>query len=295
MINAQLSPPIGFQSSVQTTGSAITSIDASCHSVINMPVVSSPSAPSLSTDINNAKSVANQWFDSIRRQVMASLEGIVGFNEMFQGVFNGLYTISVQIAAGNTTEIAEFQIYLSAIQNATQAQETLVNQVQNVLTGYLIQVDGAMNALNNDSGQLQSMVNAYNQQMQNLQNQMREVQQKIDDEQSNIFSKLWYELTGQLNDLKNEQNQLQNDLNNTANQLNQANYALNTVKAYQNSFSQIQGGINGLANGWESLNGDLKETLEDENITDYNAFTPALIQAASSDWQVVANLANSFL
>lgn len=295
MINAQLSPPSGFQSSVQTTGSAITSIDASCHNVVNMPVVSSPSSPSLASDINNAKSTANQWFSSIRPQVIASLQGIVGFNGIFQGMFNELYSISVQIAAGNTSEVPQFQKDLGILQNATQAQETLVNQVQNALIGYLVQVDGTMNALNDDSGQLQNAVNAYNQQMQNLQRQMQQVQQQIDDEQSNIFSKLWYELTGQLDDLKNEQNQLQNQLNNTANQLNQANNALNTVKAYQGSFSQIQGGINGLANGWESLNGDLKETLEDENITDYNAFTPALVQAAASDWQVVANLAQSFL
>lgn len=295
MINAQLSPPPGFTASVQTTGTSIGSINAACQNVQIMPIYSSPYAPSLQQDISNAKAVASQWTSDILRQVMTSLEGIIGFNGLFQSVFNELYSIAEAIAKGDTTQINQFQFLLSALQQATQAQETQVNSTQTALTNYLVEVDNTMRALNNDNLQLQTAVNSLNAQMQSLEQQMNDVQRKINEESSNPFSELWYKLTGQLDSLRNEQNQLSNELNNINQQSYQAQNALHVVTSYQNSFGQIQGGINGLATGWESLNADLKETISDENISDYNAFTPALVQAASSDWQQVANLANSFM
>jgi chromosome segregation ATPase len=295
MINAQLSPPPGFQASVQTTGSSINSIDIACQNVQNMPVYSSPYAPTLPQDISNAKTVASQWSSTIRQQVIASLQGILNFNNLFQSKFSELYSISEQIATGSTSQIPAFQADLTQLQQATEAEENQVNLVQNSLTNYLVQIDDIMRALNNDNNELQNAVNGLSAQMQNLEQQMNQIQKKIDDESSNPFSKLWYELTGQLDDLKKEQSQIENELNSTNQQLYQAQNALHTITSYQNSFGQIQGGINGLATGWESLNADLKETLSDEDITDYNAFTPALVQAASADWQQVANLAQSFI
>ena len=260
-----------------------------------MPVYTSPYAPSLPQDISSAKAVASQWTNSIRQQVIASLAGIVSFNDLFQSQFNQLYSISEQIAAGNTSQIPLFQASLSVLQQATQGEENQVNVVQHTLTSYLVQVDDTMRALNNDNLELQSAVNSLNAQMQSLEQQMNAIQKKINDESSNPFSKLWYELTGQLDDLRKEQNQLNNELNSINQQFYQTQNALHIVTSYQNSFGQIQGGINGLATGWESLNADLKETISDENISDYNAFTPALVQAAAADWQQVANLAKSFL
>jgi chromosome segregation ATPase len=295
MINTQIGPPPGFQASVQTTGSSISAIDAACNNVQNMPNYSSPYAPTLPNDINQAKAVANQWTGGVRNQVVGSLSGIVVYNNVFQSQFNQLYSISQQIAKGDMSQVTLFQSSLSILEQETQLEQQQVAAVQNSLTQYLIQIDGVMRALNNDNSELQNAYNSLVSQMQNLEQQMNEVQAKIDDEKSNIFSQFWYELTGQLQDLEKQQQQMQSQLSNTQQQLYNTQNALNTVRAYQNSFGSIQGGVNGLANGWESLNADLKETLADENITDYNAFTPALVQAASSDWQQVANLAQTFI
>lgn len=295
MINTQLSPPTGFQSSVQTTGSALGTINTACQSVMTMPDYSSPYAPSLAGDINNAKNTANIWNMQIRQEVMASLEDIVQCNSLFQSQFNTLYSISQQFATGDMSGVPMFQVSLRMLQAETQQAEQQVNTTQTALTNYLVQLDGVMRALNNDSNELQSTVNALNAQMQSLEQQMQATQKKIDDEKSNPFSELWYELTGQLEGLEKQQSQLNASLNSTNQQLQQAYSALNITKAYQNSFGTIQGGINGMANGWESLNADLNETLADENINDYNAFTPALVQAAASDWQQVATLAQSFI
>jgi len=295
MINAQLSPPSGFQASLQATGSSISSINTACQNVNNMPVYSSPFAPSLPQDIANAKIIAGQWTSNLLPEVTASLQGIVSFNGLFQGEFDALNSIAQQIASGDTSQITVFQGYLKTLQQATSGEQTQVNQVQTALTQYLVLVDNMMQPLNSDCTALQNAVNSLGSQMQNLEQQMAKTQKKIDEEKSNPFSKIWDELTGQLQSLENQQRSLQGQTTATILQLSDAQNALSVATNYQNSFGQISGGVNGLADGWESLDADLQETLSDENITDYNAFTPALVQAASADWLQAANLAQSFL
>jgi Bacillus haemolytic enterotoxin (HBL) len=295
MINAQLSPPAGFQNSISATGNSIASINNACESIIRIQPISSSSVPSLSQDLVNTQNVAQSWLSGIQRDVLSSLAGIVGFNQMFQSVFNSLLSISQQIATGNTAEIPQFKAFLSMLQTETQNQQSQVDKVQQEITQYLVQVDNSLQVLNNDGNQLQNAANALNQQMQVMEQQMNALQQKINDEESNPFSKLWYELTGQLQDLEKQQNALGQNLNNVNGELQETYADLNEVRSFQGLFSQIQGGLNGLANGWESLNADLKEVVGDENISDFNAFTPALVQAAQSDWTVAANLAQSFL
>jgi DNA mismatch repair ATPase MutS len=295
MINAQLSPPAGFQNSISATGTSISSINNACETIIRIQPIPSSTVPSLNQDLVSTQNVAKLWTSGIQADVVASLAGIVGFNQIFQSVFNNLLSISQQIAAGNTAEIPQFKIYLSTLQTETQSQQIQVAKVQQEITQYLVQVDNSLQVLNNDGNQLQNAVNALNQQMQAMEQQMNEIQQKINEEESNPFSKLWNELTGQLQDLEKQQNALGQNLNNTNYELQETFADLNEVRGFQGLFSQIQGGLNGLSNGWESLNADLKEVVGDENISDFNAFTPALVQAAQSDWTVAANLAQSFL
>ena len=313
MANAQLSPPAGFQQSVQATGSALSSIDTDCKNIISLPTDENTipiiptiggvdtglgpqvSPPDISTDMTAVKATFNDWFSTVRPQIVASLQGIITFNGNFQNVYANIYPIAQQIAAGNMSQVPQFKNDLGTLQTATQTQQTQAKQVQNALIAYLVEVSKVQVLLSNDNTTLQNSIPGMNQQVADLQQAIDELNEKIEIEQFIPFSTIIEALTGELENNSEQLSDLNDAIDSTKQQIQYTQNAINLLNNYQSSFGSIQSSINSLANSWEALESDLGETIADENISDFNAFTPALVQAASADWQVVTNLAKTFI
>ena len=313
MANTQLSPPAGFQQSVQATGSALSSIDTDCKNIISLPTDENTipiiptiggvdtgqgpqvSPPDISTDMTAVKATANDWFSTVRPQIVASLQGIITFNGSFQNVYANIYPIAQQIATGNMSQVPQFKSDLGTLQTATQTQQTQAKQVQNSLIAYLVEVSKVQVLLSNDNTTLQNSIPGMNQQVADLQQEIDELNEKIEIEQFIPFSTIIEALTGELENNSEQLSELNDAIDSTKQQIQYTQNAVNLLNNYQSSFGSIQSSINSLANSWEALESDLSETIADENIADFNAFTPALVQAASADWQVVTNLAKTFI
>lgn len=301
-----LAPPGSLQSGVSTTGNSLQLIDTAAQGMLSMPIDSSTIAPSLQADMQAAQALATQWTTQIRPDVVNTLNGIVSYNSLFASLFSELYSLSEQIAAGDSSAIPSFQAELQQLYNATQAQYQIVQAVQQVLMNYSTAVSGSQQSLNSDAGQLQNVVAAdqsqmqvYDQEMDYLETQEQIVYMDIIKNQGRPalqeFQIMMDELEQTIQKLNDQMNTVGNQMSTDQQQINDLQKDLNDLSGYLTDLSQLQGGVTGLANGWEALSGDYANLLQDETITSYSVFTPDDVQAAASDWAELSQLAESFI
>lgn len=301
-----LAPPDSLQSGVSTTGSSLQTIDTVAQGILTLPVDSSTVAPSLKADMQAAQALATQWNNDIRTGVVNTLNGISSYNTLFASLFNTLYSLSEQIAAGDSLAIPPFQATLQQLYEATLQEAQAVAVVQQSLITYSSSVSTSQNALNADASQLQSEDTADKTEM----DEMNQAMDYLETQEQIMYDKIIMErnspMRQQLTILMDELEQSQQKLNDQMNalgdamgqeqqQLNDLQKDLNDLSSYLTDLSQLQGGVSSLANGWEALSGDYANLLEDEDIDTYGIFTPDDVETAARDWAELSELAQSFL
>jgi hypothetical protein len=308
--SSSISPPSALVQGVAQTNQAIPQIDQAVAALVALPTPDGSALASLPGDVNKARSDAAEWTTTYRSLVLSTLQSVVDWNTTFNSYYGQLQTLAAQIAQSDSSAVAPFQAILEHLQTAAQGMANTTDAVAKQLVTFETLIDSDIATLNADQAQLETVQKndeAAEQtdeaQEQNLQNQLKQQQDRMRDLALIPFAgpllagldsgiKL---LTGQVQTEANDINAEQSAASSAGQAASAAGADAGDAKTAGSDLGAIASGVGSLDTGWNVLDSNFAELISSEDITTYDVFTPALLEATQSDWNNLAAQAASLL
>lgn len=308
MSTPDISPPSALQAGLSETGSGIGVVDEAVAALLALPIPTSSSIETLAGDVDAARTDAASWTSTVRPRVISTLQGVIDWSSTFDGLYDQLVPLAEQLAAGDESAVAPFQSLLGQLQDATEAEASTAAGVADQLVAFIETIDADIAALGGDQSSLEAEQSAYEAQAKAadmaadaVEQQLAELQWKVIEmvaEGHYVSAELTMminELTGRKEDLRQSEQESESAAAAAEGQAGAVGESIQSVQSYSASLGAIGAGVGALDTGWNTLNSNFTVLLEGEDISSYDAFTPALLESVKLDWDNLAAQARSML
>ena len=303
-------PPQQLTASVPATISSIAVIDNAVAHLEALSIPSNSQVPALAAHIQAAKDHGRLWMAITRGEVVGALSGIVTWSVSFKSQLSELVRLARAIAQGDQGSVASFNERLGQLQQQTQQQQQQTQSVHPTVQSFIDAVDADARNFTQDENALKKLLDTEQQSVNQLRQEVNSLQQQLREKQDEanalgIFAPLYWaimklidSLTGQLHSTQRELDQAEAQLQQAQQQQQQAAATKAVLDQYQQMTGSLSTGITALSSGWDTLNANLKELRDGEDIQDIQdlgSFGPDTVNAILLDWNNLAQQVQQLL
>ena len=300
-----LSPPSELASAVPASGTAIDAVNKSVTALENTKTTSSSYVPKLAGHIATAKQHASEWQDKICPSIVDNLHTVSNWNSTFDRNYQKLSTAAQQIANNDSDGVANFKSVLSELQAATKTLSSKISSNQPVITQFDSEIQSDTRDFQSDQQTAEAAKASASSQISVAKSKLKSLEAEKAKKDAILaglgflsplaygIEKLIEALGGQIGVQEKTIKQAQAQLSKAQAVENVINDTISVTQSYESSSASTAGALNQLLNGWETLESNLNTLLESEDITTFNVFTQDVLASVKSDWQNLADQANS--
>lgn len=300
-----LTPPSSLTTAVPQTTSAIELIDGAVKKVNALPSGQTPIVPAMEGHIVQAKKTASSWTETVRPDLVNALNGVASWSQTFDAMFDDLMQAAKAIANGDLGGVSAFKAALQKLQEATSEQSTHAHAAEPELQAFDHQVNRDGRGFEADAQSANTAVSNARSQATAARKRLSELEAKRAKKQAILKSlgflsplayaieKIIEALSGQIKSEQQAFQQAQKEEAQAMQTYQSASEARGIAESYKSATGSISTGVNGLMNGWETLDGNFETLLQSEDITTFNVFTQDVLQSVKSDWENLAEQAKS--
>lgn len=300
-----ISPPTQLQTSIPATVTAVQAIDAAVAKLEVIPAESSSIVPHLAGDISTAKAHGTYWTSTARPAVAKALAGVSNFSSTFTDLSAQLIAAANALSGGTQAEIDAFKTLLTQLQAASTGAEAPLADAETSLNTFDGYVEADLRAFNADAQTATAAKEAATQTAQSAQARLRGYQQEYAEKEAYLNSlgplkplakaviALLQALGVKIGATQQQIASAEQSAQQAMSAYGAAMAAVQVVNAYKSTVSTIAADVSSMLNGWQTLEGNFATLLQSEQITTFNVFTAAQIEAVQADWKNLAAQAAS--